>query len=115
MYVYSYHYNSKKFLGVGKATLSPLDQKWVLPAYSTVIPCPDEPLEQDYYYVWSEEENKWNVVYEEPAVPTGNEVPLDPPEEASLPAGNEVSLEMESIIEETVNEALGTEETNPVV
>jgi len=90
MYVYSYHYNSKKFLGVGKATLSPLDQKWVLPAYSTVIPCPDEPLEQDYYYVWSEEENKWNVMY-------------DPP------------IDMDTIIEETVNEALGTEETNPVV
>jgi hypothetical protein len=89
MYVYSYHYNSKKFLGVGKATLSPLDQKWVLPAYSTVIPCPDEPLEQDYYYVWSEEENKWNVVY-------------DPP------------IDMDTIIEETVVEALGTE-TNPVV
>jgi hypothetical protein len=89
MYVYCYHYNSKKFLGVGKATLSPLDQKWVLPAYSTVIPCPDEPLEQDYYYVWSEEENKWNVVY-------------DPP------------IDMDTIIEETVVEALGTE-TNPVV
>jgi hypothetical protein len=102
MYVYSYHYNSKKFLGVGKATLSPLDQKWVLPAYSTVIPCPDEPLEQDYYYVWSEEENKWNVVYEQPAVATGNEVPLDPP------------IDMDTIIEETVVEALGTE-TNPVV
>lgn len=89
MYVYSYHYNSKRFIGVAKALLSPLDQKWVLPSNCTVIPCPDEPLEQDYYYVWSEEENKWNVVY-------------DPPE-------------MESIIEETVNEALGTEETNPVV
>lgn len=89
MYVYCYHYNSKRFIGVAKALLSPLDRKWILPSNCTVIPCPDEPLEENYYYEWCEEQKKWITVY-------------DPPE-------------MESIIEETVAEALGTTETNPAV
>ena len=102
MYVYCYHCNSKRFIGVAKALLSPLDRKWILPSNCTVIPCPDEPLEENYYYEWCEEQKKWITVYEQPAVATESEAFLDPPE-------------MESIIEETVAEALGTTETNPAV
>ena len=67
MKVYNWERITKRYVGCNEANESPLEPGvFLIPAYATNVPIPDDNIDDNQRFFWNENENKWEAkIFEE--------------------------------------------------